>query len=102
MLHKTLMAIAAAAVLGCVPVATNALAAGHPAGRASVGHAAAGGHPAGGRATQSLVVVILSVPAVAPAMDRLALLRSMTVATDTTRAMATMDAPAMVFPLSAA
>ena len=50
MLHKTLMAIAAAAVLGCVPLATNALAAGHPAGRASVGHAAAGGHSAGARA----------------------------------------------------
>jgi hypothetical protein len=44
------MAFAAAAVLGCVPVATNAFAAGHPAGRANAGHAAAGGHPAGGRA----------------------------------------------------
>ena len=48
MLHKTLMAFAAAAVLGCVPVATNAFAAGHPPGRANVGHAVAGGHPAGG------------------------------------------------------
>jgi hypothetical protein len=49
-LHKTFMAFAAAAVLGCVPVATNAIAAGHPAGRANVGHAAVGGHPAGGHA----------------------------------------------------
>jgi hypothetical protein len=48
-LHKTFMALAAAAALGCAPVATNAFAAGHPAGHASVAHAA-GGHPAGGRA----------------------------------------------------
>ena len=48
MLYKTLSAFAAAVVLSCVPVATNALAAGHPAGHASVGRAA-GGHPAGGR-----------------------------------------------------
>ena len=50
MLHKTFLAFAVAAALACVPVATNALAAGHPAGRANAGHAAAGGHPAGGRA----------------------------------------------------
>ena len=52
MLHKTFMAfaVAVAAALGCAPVATNALAAGHPAGRANAGHAAAGGHPAGGLA----------------------------------------------------
>jgi hypothetical protein len=49
MLHKTFMAFVAAAALGCAPVATNALAAGHPAGHASAGRAA-GGHPAGGRA----------------------------------------------------
>ena len=53
MLHKTFMAFVAAAALGCVPVATNALAAGHPAGHPA-GHAsagrAAGGHPASGRA----------------------------------------------------
>jgi hypothetical protein len=53
-LRKTLMAFAAAAALGCAPGATNAFAAGHPAGHASVGHAAAGhaagGHPARGRA----------------------------------------------------
>jgi hypothetical protein len=48
-LHKTLMAFAAAAALSCLPVATNALAADRPAGHASVGHTAAG-HPAGGRA----------------------------------------------------
>jgi hypothetical protein len=49
MLHKTFMAFVAAAALGCVPVATSALAAGHPAGHASVAHAA-GGHSAGRRA----------------------------------------------------
>jgi hypothetical protein len=49
MLHKTFMAFVAAAALGCVPVATSALAAGHPASHASAGRAA-GGHPAGGRA----------------------------------------------------
>ena len=49
MLHKTFMAFVAVAALGCAPVATNAFAAGHPAGHASVGHAA-GGHPASGRA----------------------------------------------------
>jgi hypothetical protein len=42
MLHKTFMAFVAAAALGCVPVATNALAAGHPTGHASAGHAASG------------------------------------------------------------
>jgi hypothetical protein len=42
-LHKTLIALAATVALGCVPVATNALAAGHPGGHASVGHAAGGG-----------------------------------------------------------
>jgi hypothetical protein len=41
-LHKTFMALAAAAALGCAPVATNAFAAGHPAGHASVAHAAGG------------------------------------------------------------
>jgi hypothetical protein len=45
--HRTLIAFAAAVALGCVPVATNALAAGHPAGHANVGRAS-GGHPAGG------------------------------------------------------
>jgi hypothetical protein len=49
MLDKTFMAFVAAAALGCVPVATSALAAGHPASHASAGRAA-GGHPAGGRA----------------------------------------------------
>jgi|ERR1700730_2757269 hypothetical protein len=55
MLHRTLVAFAAAVALGCVPVATNALAAGHPSGhataRGSSGHAASrGGHVAGGYA----------------------------------------------------
>ena len=49
MLHKkTLIAVATAIALGCMPVATNALAAGHPGGgRAGGGHAAAGHAMAG-------------------------------------------------------
>jgi hypothetical protein len=55
MLHRTLVAFAAAVALGCVPVATNALAAGHPSGhaaaRGSSGHAASRrGHVGGGYA----------------------------------------------------
>lgn len=42
MLHKTLIALAATVALGCVPVATNAFAAGHSAGHAGVGHATGG------------------------------------------------------------
>ena len=38
MLHKTLIALAAAAALGCVPVATNALASSHPGNYASARH----------------------------------------------------------------
>jgi len=41
-LHKTLIALAAAAALGCVPVETNASAAGHPDNHANARHAAAG------------------------------------------------------------
>jgi len=48
MLHKTLIALAAAVALGCVPVATNALAAGHSGGHGGGGHA--GGHAIGGHA----------------------------------------------------
>ena len=52
-----------------------------------------------------LVAVMLPVPAAATAMDRLTMVRSMTVAptpaTATTPPTATMDALAMVFPLSA-
>jgi hypothetical protein len=44
-LHKTLIACAAAVALGCVPVATNALAAPH--GHGGDGHAMAG-HARGG------------------------------------------------------
>jgi hypothetical protein len=51
------MAFVAAAALGCVPVATSALAAGHPAGHASVAHAAGGraiaGQARGGRVARS-------------------------------------------------
>jgi hypothetical protein len=47
-LHKTLIALAAAVALGCMLVATNALAAGHPASHASARHAAAG-HATGRR-----------------------------------------------------
>jgi len=54
LLHKTLIALAAAAALGCVPVATNALAAGHPGahavGHPMRGHAMAGFHRRGHRA----------------------------------------------------
>jgi hypothetical protein len=46
--HKTLIAFAAAVALGCVPVATNAVAAGHPGGHG--GGRVAGGHAAGGHA----------------------------------------------------
>ena len=56
MLHKkTLIALAAAVALGCVPVATNALAAGHPGGhgdgggQTSAGHSGGGGHAFAGR-----------------------------------------------------
>ncbi len=57
MLHKTLITLAAAAALGCVPVATNALAASHPSNHANARHAATGhatdrhamtGHPRSG------------------------------------------------------
>ena len=43
MLHKTLIALAAAAALGCLPMATTALAAHGHGGHATVGHAR-GGH----------------------------------------------------------
>lgn len=49
MLHKTLIACAAAVALGCLPMATTALAAAHPhavGGHAMAGHARAG-HAAG-------------------------------------------------------
>jgi hypothetical protein len=48
-LHKTLIALAAAVALGCVPAATSASAAGHPGGGHPTGHAV-GGHAAGGHA----------------------------------------------------
>jgi hypothetical protein len=41
-LHKTLVALAAAVALGCVPVATNALAASHPSNHENARHAATG------------------------------------------------------------
>jgi len=50
-LHKTLVALAAVAALGCLPMATTALAAHHGHGHAMAGHAR-GGHVArygGGR-----------------------------------------------------
>ena len=54
MLHKkTFIALAAAVALGCVPVATNALAAGHPGGHGGGGQAFAGhggGHAMAGPA----------------------------------------------------
>ena len=54
MLHrKTFIALAAAVALGCVPAATNALAAGHPGGHGGGGQASAGhggGHAMAGPA----------------------------------------------------
>jgi hypothetical protein len=47
MLHKTLIALTAAVALGCLPMATNALAGNHRAGHAVGGHAV-GGHARGG------------------------------------------------------
>ena len=41
MLRKSFITFAAAVALGCIPVATNALAAGHPGGHAGAGHASA-------------------------------------------------------------
>lgn len=49
MIHKTLITLATAVALGCAPMATIALAAGHPAGHGSGGHAM-GGHAVGGHA----------------------------------------------------
>jgi hypothetical protein len=52
--HKTIIAVTAAVALGCVPVATSALAADHPGGGHSGGHAVSGhamsGHAMGGHA----------------------------------------------------
>ena len=50
MFHKTIIAVTAAVALGCVPVASNAAAAGHPGGGHSGGHATAG-HATAGHAT---------------------------------------------------
>ena len=49
MLNKTIIALTAAVALGCVPMATDALAAGQPNGHAGGGHAV-GGHAVGGHA----------------------------------------------------
>jgi hypothetical protein len=56
MLHKTLISLAAAGVLACAPMATSALAAGHPAGsqaRAAAPHPAAVGYAGGARVARS-------------------------------------------------
>jgi hypothetical protein len=47
--HKTIIALTTAVALGCVPFATNAVAAGDPAGSHNAGHAMSG-HAMGGRA----------------------------------------------------
>lgn len=79
MLRKALITLGTAVALGCVPFATNALAAPH-------------GHVGGGHAMTGLEAVLRDTGA-ATVVDR-----SMTPA----QAMATiMDALAMVFPLSA-
>jgi hypothetical protein len=50
-LHKkTFIALAAAVALGCVPMATNASAAGHPGGGHGGGGASFAGHGGGGHA----------------------------------------------------
>ena len=125
MLHKkTLIALAAAVALGCVPVATNALAAGHQngghggGGQASAGRAGGGqsfaGRGGSGRAMAgpargadrlaTLVADVSSDPAVA-ATTAAAVVATTAAGRSTTAApvmaTATMDAPAMVFPLSA-
>jgi hypothetical protein len=88
-LHKTLIALATAAALGCVPVATNALASSHPGNHASARHAA------GAMATP--VAVMLPATGVATAMDS-TMDRSMTAALATAPVMATatVDARATV------
>lgn len=50
MLHKTIIAVAAAAALGCLPVSTSALAADHPA-TVAVCRQAVSGHAVSGHAT---------------------------------------------------
>jgi hypothetical protein len=53
-LRKSFITFAAAVALGCVPVATSALAAGHPGNHGGAGHASAAhasvGHATAGRA----------------------------------------------------
>jgi hypothetical protein len=49
MLYRTLIAFTAVVALGCVPVSSNALAAGHSGGHGGGGRAA-GGHAMGGHA----------------------------------------------------
>jgi hypothetical protein len=53
LLHRTLIGVATAVVLGCIPVATNALAAAHQGGSAR----AAGGHATAGRVTAGRAAV---------------------------------------------
>ena len=128
MLHKkTLIALAAAVALGCVPVATNALAAGgHPGGHGGGGGQVSAGHGAAAadkplldvaaadarwlappvadmRVATPAAVVLSSDPAAAAitaaADTTAAAARSTTAAPVMATAM--VDAPAMAFPLSA-
>jgi hypothetical protein len=48
--HKTIIALTTAVALGCVPFATNAVAAGDPAGSHNAAGHAMSGHAMGGRA----------------------------------------------------
>jgi hypothetical protein len=100
-LHKTLIALAAAAALGCVPVATNALAASHPDNHANARHAATGhatdrhamtGHARTGHVARCGIGYRQST------MDRSTMDRSMTAVPATARVMATVtvDAQATV------
>ena len=98
MLHKTLVTLAAAVALGCVPVATNALAASHPSNHANATHAAAG-HVTGRHSMAGYVRgVMLPDTGAATAMERSTMDRSMTaaLATATATATATADARATV------
>jgi len=90
-LHKTLVALAAAVALGCVPVATKALAASHPSNHANATHAAAG-HVTGRHSMAGYVRGGLPDTGAATAMERSTMDRSMTAALAT----ATADARATV------
>ena len=97
MLHKTLIALAAAVALGCLPMATTALAA-----HASWWHTQWLATPVADMLPDP-AAVMLPDPAAVDTAAATSMGRSTTAApaTATARAMATVDALAMAFPLSA-